>query len=165
MGTLLTPAFGTVFWATLSFLMVLFILRKLAWGPILKALADREESISNALLSADRAREEMADLNSDNERLLQEARVSRDQMMKESRDMANKIVSDAKARAKAEASKEVDAARVAIQTERKSAVAELKAEVAKLSVDIAEKLIRDELSDLDKQKTLVDKLISESTLN
>ena len=79
--------------------------------------------------------------------------------------MANKIVSDAKARAKTEASKEVDAARVAIQTERKSAVAELKAEVAKLSIDIAEKLIRDELSDLDKQKTLVDKLISESTLN
>ena len=84
MGTLLTPAFGTVFWATLSFLLALFILRKLAWGPILKALQDREESIQEALRSADKAREEMANLNSDNDRLLQEARSTRDAMLKES---------------------------------------------------------------------------------
>ena len=164
MGTLLTPAFGTIFWATLSFLLVLFILRKLAWGPILKALQDREESIRGALRSADKAREEMANLNSDNERLLQEARASRDAMLKESRDLASKVVSDAKAKAKAEASKEVEIAREAIQVERKAAIAELKAEVAKLSIDIAERLLREELTDSGKQKTLVDKLIEESTL-
>ncbi|PCJ81938.1 MAG: ATP synthase F0 subunit B [Bacteroidetes bacterium] len=165
MGTLLTPAFGTVFWATLAFLATLFILKKFAWGPILEALKAREESIGNALLSAEKAREEMANLNSDNERLLQEARASRDEMLKESREMADKVVSDAKARAKTEASREVEIARVAIATERKAAIAELKAEVAKLSINIAEKLLRDELADSDKQKALVDKLISESTLN
>ena len=164
MGTLLTPAFGTIFWATLSFLLVLFILRKLAWGPILKALQDREESIRGALRSAEKAREEMANLNSDNERLLQEARASRDAMLKESRDLASKVVSDAKAKAKEEASKEVEIAREAIQVERKAAIAELKAEVAKLSIDIAERLLREELTDSGKQKTLVDKLIEESTL-
>ena len=164
MGTLLTPAFGTIFWATLSFLLVLFILRKLAWGPILKALNDREESIREALRSADKAREEMANLNSDNDRLLQEARAARDAMLKESRDLASTVVSDAKAKAKEEASKEVEIAREAIQVERKAAIAELKAEVAKLSIDIAERLLREELTDSGKQKTLVDKLIAESTL-
>ena len=164
MGTLLTPAFGTIFWATLSFLLVLFILRKLAWGPILKALQDREESIRGALRSADKAREEMANLNSDNDRLLQEARAARDAMLKESRDLASTVVSDAKAKAKEEASKEVEIAREAIQVERKAAIAELKAEVAKLSIDIAERLLREELTDSGKQKTLVDKLIAESTL-
>ena len=164
MGTLLTPAFGTIFWATLSFLLVLFILRKLAWGPILKALHDREESIREALRSADKAREEMANLNSDNDRLLQEARAARDAMLKESRDLASTVVSDAKAKAKVEASKEVQIARQAIQLERKAAVAELKSEVATLSIDIAERLLREELTDSSKQKTLVDKLIAESTL-
>jgi F-type H+-transporting ATPase subunit b len=165
MGTLLTPAFGTVFWATLSFLFVLFLLKKLAWGPILKALHDREASIGEALKSAERARAEMANLNSDNDRLLQEARVARDTMLKESREMASKVVADAKAKAKEEASKEVELAREAIQIERKAAVAELKSEVAQLSVDIAERLLREELSESGKQKALVDKLIEESTLN
>jgi F-type H+-transporting ATPase subunit b len=165
MGTLLTPAFGTVFWASIAFLAVLVILRVIAWKPILKALSDREESIGNALREADKAREEMANLNSDNERLLQEARAKRDEMLKESRDMASKLVSDAKANAREAAAKEVESAREAINTERKAAVAELKAEVAKLSVDIAERLLKEELTDEQKQKGLVDKLISESTLS
>ena len=164
MDALLYPAFGTVLWASIAFLAVLFILRKAAWGPILKALSEREESIANSLREAEKAREEMAELNSDNERLLQEARAKRDEMLKESKDIASKLVSDAKADARAVASKEVESARLAIETERKAAVAELKAEVAKLSVDIAERLIKEELADSDKQKNLVDKLISESTL-
>ena len=106
----------------------------------------------------------MANLNSDNDRLLQEARAARDAMLKESRDLASTVVSDAKAKAKEEASKEVEIAREAIQVERKAAIAELKAEVAKLSIDIAERLLREELTDSGKQKTLVDKLIAESTL-
>ena len=114
MGALLTPAFGTVFWATVAFLAVLFILRKAAWGPILKALNDREESITNSLREAEKAREEMAALNSDNERLLQEARAKRDAMLKESKEIAEKLVSDAKANAREAAAKEVESARSAI---------------------------------------------------
>ncbi|MAO46740.1 MAG: ATP synthase F0 subunit B [Crocinitomicaceae bacterium] len=165
MDALLTPAFGTVFWASLAFLTVLFILRKVAWGPILKALNDREESITNSLREAEKAREEMAALNSDNERLLQEARSKRDAMLKESKEIAERLVSDAKANAREAAAKEVESARSAIETERKAAIAELKAEVAKLSVDIAERLLKEELADTGKQKNLVDKLISESTLS
>ena len=165
MDALLTPAYGTVFWATVSFLAVLFILRKIAWGPILKALNDREESITNSLREAEKAREEMAALNSDNERLLQEARAKRDAMLKESKEIAERLVSDAKATAREATAKEVESARSAIETERKAAVAELKAEVAKLSVDIAERLLKEELADATKQKNLVDKLISESTLS
>jgi F-type H+-transporting ATPase subunit b len=165
MDALLYPAFGTVFWASIAFLAVLFILRKTAWGPILKALSEREESIANSLREAEKAREEMAELNSDNERLLQEARAKRDEMLKESKDIAAKLVSDAKADARAIATKEIESARQAIETERKAAIAELKAEVAKLSVDIAERLIKEELADSDKQKNLIDKLISESTIS
>ena len=165
MDALLTPALGTVVWATVAFLVVMFVLRKFAWGPILSALKEREESIANALNEADRARSEMAALNADNERLLQEARGERDTMLREARDMADKLIADAKAKAKEEAARESDNARQAIATERKAAVAELKAEVAKLSVTIAEKLIRTELSGEDKQQALVQKLIDESPLN
>ena len=165
MDALLTPAFGTVVWATIAFLVVMFLLRKMAWGPILSALKEREENIANALNEADRARSEMAALNADNERLIQEARVERDSMLREARDMADKVVADAKAKAKEEASRESEKARQVIATERKAAVAELKAEVAKLSVTIAEKLIRSELSGEEKQQALVQKLIDESPLN
>ena len=165
MGTLLTPAFGTVFWASLAFISVLVILRVLAWKPILKALEDREKSIENALLEAEKARKEMENLHADNEQLLSEARSKRDAMLKESRDMADKVVSDAKAKAKQEASKEVELAREAIQIERKAAGAELKSEVAQLSLDIAERLLREELKEAGKQRNLVDKLIEESSLN
>lgn len=165
MDTLLTPAFGTVLWTTLAFLGTLFILRKFAWAPILKALSEREDSINNALQQADKAREEIASLNSDNERLLKEARAQRDEMLKESRDMASQLISEAKTKAREAASHETDVAREAIQTERKAAVAELKSEVAKLSLEIAERLLKEELSNNDKQKGLVDKLINESTLS
>ena len=165
MDTLLTPAFGTVFWASIAFISVLVILRVLAWKPILNALESREESIGKALLEAEKAREEMANLHANNEQLLSEARLKRDAMLKESRDMASKVVAEAKAKAKIEASKEVELAREAIQIERKAAVAELKSEVAQLSIDIAERLLREELKESGKQKDLVDKLIQESTLN
>ena len=165
MDTLLTPAFGTVFWAAIAFNSGHVILRLLACKPILKALESREESIGKALLEAEKAREEMANLHANNEQLLSEARLKRDAMLKESRDMANKVVAEAKAKAKIEASKEVELAREAIQIERKAAVAELKSEVAQLSIDIAERLLREELKESGKQKDLVDKLIKESTLN
>ena len=164
MDALLTPAFGTVVWSTIAFLVVMFLLRKMAWGPILAALKEREESIATALNEADKARSEMSALQADNERLLQEARAERDGMLREAREMADKLVADAKGKAKEEAAREAESAREAIATERKAAVAELKSEVAKLSVSIAEQLIRAELADAGKQEALVSKLIDESPL-
>ena len=164
MDALLTPAFGTVVWSTIAFLVVLFLLRKMAWGPILTALKEREESIATALNEADKARSEMSALQADNERLLQEARAERDSMLREAREMADKLVADAKGKAKEEAAREAESAREAIATERKAAVAELKSEVAKLSVSIAEQLIRAELADAGKQEALVSKLMDESPL-
>ena len=164
MDALLTPAFGTVVWSTIAFLVVLFLLRKMAWGPILTALKEREESIATALNEADKARSEMSALQADNERLLQEARAERDGMLREAREMADKLVADAKGKAKEEAAREAESAREAIATERKAAVAQLKSEVAKLSVSIAEQLIRAELADAGKQEALVSKLIDESPL-
>ena len=164
MDALLTPAFGTVVWSTIAFLVVLFLLRKMAWGPILTALKEREESIATALNEADKARSEMSALQADNDRLLQEARAERDAMLREAREMADRLVADAKGKAKEEAAREAESAREAIATERKAAVAELKSEVAKLSVSIAEQLIRAELADAGKQEALVSKLIDESPL-
>ena len=164
MDALLTPAFGTVVWFTIAFLVVLFLMRNMAWGPILTALKEREESIATALNEADKARSEMSALQADNERLLQEARAERDSMLREAREMADKLVADAKGKAKEEAAREAESAREAIATERKAAVAELKSEVAKLSVSIAEQLIRAELADAGKQEALVSKLIDESPL-
>lgn len=164
MDALLTPAFGTVVWSTIAFLVVLFLLRKMAWGPILTALKEREESIANALNEADKARSEMSALQADNERLLQQARAERDSMLREAREIADSLVADAKGKAKEEAAREAESAREAIATERKAAVAELKSEVAKLSVSIAEQLIRAELADAGKQEALVSKLIDESPL-
>ena len=125
MEALLTPAFGTVVWSTIAFLVVMFLLRKMAWGPILSALKEREESIATALNEADKARSEMSALQADNDRLLQEARAERDAMLREAREMADKVVADAKAKAKEEASREAESARQAIVTERKAAVAEM----------------------------------------
>ena len=164
MDALLTPAFGTVVWSTIAFLVVLFLLRNMAWGPILTALKEREESIATALNEADKARSEMSALQADNERLLQEARAERDSMLREAREMADKLVADAKGKAKEAAAREAESAREAIATERKAAVAELKSEVAKLSVSIAEQLIRAELADAGKQEALVSKLMDESPL-
>jgi F-type H+-transporting ATPase subunit b len=165
MGALLTPAFGTVIWATVAFLVVLFLLRKFAWGPILIALQERERGIAEALGAADRARTEMAALNSENERLLQEARAERDRMLREAREMGDAVVAEARSKAKAEADREVAAARDAIAVERKAALADIKVEVANLSLDIAEQVLRRQLDRPAVQAELVDRLIEESPLN
>ena len=165
MGALLTPAFGTVIWATVAFLVVLLLLRKFAWGPILSALQERERGIAEALGAADRARQEMAALNSENERLLQEARAERDRMLREAREMGDAVIAEARAKAKAEADREVAVARDAIAVERKAALSDLKVEVAKLSLDIAEQVLRNQLDRPAVQAELVDRLIEESPLN
>lgn len=165
MEALLNTALGTVFWSTISFLVVLVLMRRLAWGPILQGLKDREEEIDGALNKAKEARAEIENLQTDNERLLQEARAERDGMLRDARDMADKLVADAKQQAKDEGERMIEQAKQAIDGERAAAVAELKAEVAKLSLDIAEKLVRQELKDDAAQQELIGRMITDSKLN
>ena len=165
MEALLNTALGTVFWSTISFLVVLVLMRRLAWGPILQSLKDREEEIDGALNKAKEARAEIENLQADNERLLQEARAERDGMLRDARDMADKLVADAKQQAKDEGERMIEQAKQAIDGERAAAVAELKAEVAKLSLDIAEKLVRQELKDDAAQQELIGRMITDSKLN
>lgn len=162
---LVTPEIGLIFWTSLSFLILLFILRKFAWKPILNSVSTREQSIKDALAAAEAAKREMENLTADNERILKEARQERDSMMKEARELKTKMISDAKEEAKAEADKMIAQAQAAIESEKKAAVAELKNQVASLSVEIAEKVVKDELSNKDKQLKLVEDMLGDATLN
>ncbi|WP_460220462.1 F0F1 ATP synthase subunit B [Psychroserpens sp. MEBiC05023] len=150
---------------TVLFLILIFIMVKFAWKPILKALNDREEGIQDALDAAANAKKEMENLQADNQKLLQEARVEREAMLKEARDIKNKMIEDAKDEARVEAGKLVEQARASIETEKKAAIADLKSQVANLSIDIAEKVVRDELSNKDKQIKLVESMLNDATLN
>jgi F-type H+-transporting ATPase subunit b len=162
---LITPELGLVFWTLVTFLILLFILRKFAWKPILGAVNDREEGIKDALASAERARQEMENLTADNERILQEARAEREAMLKDARDMKNKMIADAKDEAQEQAIKMIEQAQLAIESEKKASMAELKSHIAGLSLDIAEKVVRDELSNKNKQLKLVEDMLDEATLN
>jgi len=162
---MVTPSIGLIFWTAVSFIILLFLLKKFAWKPILKAVNDREESISNALNSAEEAKKEMANLTSANEQLLKEAREERDSLMKEAREMKADIIAKAKEEAKGEGEKMIASAKAVIETERKSAVADLKNQVAALSIEIAEKVVKGELNSDDKQKALVAGLVEEVNLN
>ena len=162
---LITPEFGLVFWTLITFFILLVILKKFAWKPILGAVSEREEGIKNALASAENARIEMENLQSDNERILKEARVEREVMLKEARELKNKIIDDAKEEAKRQSDKLVRQAQETILTEKKAAISELRAEVAKVSISIAEKVIRGELSDADKQEKLVKSMLDDNSLN
>ena len=161
---MLQVSYGTMFWMTLAFLVVLFILKKFAWKPILKALKDREDHIEESLQLADKVKKEMKELQTSNEKLLVDARTERDNMIKEARETKNTIVSEAKGIAGEEADKIIAAARLAIQNEKMMALTELKNEVGKLSLEIAEKVIRHELSDSKNQNELVEKLLNEVKL-
>jgi len=165
MEKLIQPELGLIFWMTVSFLIVLFILKKFAWKPILKALSDRENNIEEALNTAKKAKEEMIALKSDNERLLNEARGERDKMLKEARDTKDAIIMEAKGKAQAEANKIMSSAREAINNEKMAAISELKNQVAKMSIEIAEKILRQELSNDEKQRALMDNLIKDISLN
>ncbi|MGB1309143.1 MAG: F0F1 ATP synthase subunit B [Oceanihabitans sp.] len=162
---LITPQFGLVFWTAITFLCLLFILRKFAWKPILGAVEERENGIKDALASAENARKEMENLTADNERILKEARAERETMLKEARDIKTKMIEDAKGEAQAQANKMIEQAQTAIESEKKSAMAELKNHVAGLSIDIAEKVVRQELSNKDKQLELVSSMLDEAKLN
>lgn len=162
---LVTPGLGLVVWTGITFIILLIILRKFAWKPILGAVSDREESIKNALLEADKARQEMENLKSDNEKILKEARAERDAMLKEARDMKNNMISEAKDEAKAQANKIIEQAKTTIQNEKLAAITDLKNQVADLSIDIAEKVVKEQLSNKDKQEKLVESMLNEVKLN
>ncbi len=165
MPSLVTPAIGLLFWMIVTFLIILFILKKFAWKPILKMIQEREQGIEKALKSADDAMDTMRELKSSNEKILAEARVEKEAMLKDARDTKDAIINEAKVKAKQEADKLVAQARETINTEKLAAIAELKAQVATLSIDIAEKILKEHLSSDEKQKTLVNNLVKEVTLN
>lgn len=162
---MLTVSIGTIIWTTIAFLSVLFILGKFAWKPILKAIHEREESIELALRAAEKAKEEMAQLQNNNEKLLNEARVERDKMLKEAREAKEHFIAEAKVKATEEAEKIMALARESIQNEKMAAVTELKNQVAVLSIEIAEKILKEQLRDDVKQKKIVESLINDVTLN
>lgn len=162
---LVKPAFGLIFWMLLSFGIIVFILRKFAWKPILNMLSERETSIQNALDAAERAKEEMKALQSSNERILTEAKAERDLLLKDARDIREKMISEAKATAAKEGERLLKSARENIQNEKMAAITELKNQVATLSIEIAEKILKSELSTDEKQKTLVNTLLKDVNLN
>ena len=154
-----------VFWTTIIFVALLFLLKKVAWKPILGAVKEREDSINEALQSAENARKEMQNLNADNERILKEARAQRDGLLKEAREMKETIISEAKEEAQIQANKVVEQAQATIQSEKQAAIADLKKQVAELSINIAEKVVRGELADKKKQTKLVEDMLKEVTLS
>ncbi|MFN6116953.1 MAG: F0F1 ATP synthase subunit B [Flavobacteriales bacterium] len=155
-------SFGLIFWMTVSFLAVLFILRKFAWKPILETLNERERGIEDALSEAKKAREEMAALNARNEDLNRAAREEREVLLKEARDIRDKEIAEAKEKAKAEAAAMIERARAEIRNEKNAAVADIKMLVGELSVEIAEKLLREKLADDAAQRALVDRMLKEA---
>ncbi|HQV98746.1 MAG TPA: F0F1 ATP synthase subunit B [Bacteroidia bacterium] len=162
---LIKPQFGLIFWMAISFLVLIFLLAKFAFPIILKSLKEREDSITNALNSAEKAKKEMAALQADNEKLLVQARAERDTMLKEARDTKDAIVAEAKNKAQAEANKILATTRETINTEKNAAITELKNQVAAMSIEIAEKILRQELSNDEKQKALMDNLMKDISLN
>jgi F-type H+-transporting ATPase subunit b len=155
---------GLFFWQTIIFILLIFLLKKYAWKPILDAVNEREEGIKNALLSAEKAKEEMASLQSDNEETLKKARSERDSLLKEAREIKQQLIDDAKNEAQSEAKKIISQAQETIQNEKKAAISDLKNQVATLSIDIAEKVLKEKLSDDKTQMNLVKDLVKDVTL-
>lgn len=162
---LVNPSIGLIFWTTLVFLILLFVLSKYAWKPMLSAVKQRESSIEDALKAAEKAREDIQKLTSDNEKLLQEARLERDRIIKEATQAANLLKQEAADRATAEANQILQKARTAIDTEKEAAKSELRTLVAQLSLEIAEKILRSELKNDQKNQDLVQTYLRETKLN
>lgn len=156
---------GLFFWSALIFVGLILLLKKFAWKPILDAINEREDGIKNALLSAENAKKEMQNLKSDNEKLLAEARAERDLMIKEAREIKEKMIADAKSEAQAQGEKMIEAAKASIESEKNAAMAELKNQVSSLSLEIAETLLKEELSNKEAQTKLVEKMLGDAKLN
>lgn len=162
---LVTPDFGLLFWMVLSFAILLFILKKFAWKPVLKMIKEREDSIAKQLDSAKAAKEQMEQLTAENEKIMRQARAEREEMLRDAKATKDKIVAEAQDAAKIEADKIIAAARLEIQAEKDAAMAELSEKVGQLSVEIAEKILRRELSNETKQGDFMKKLVADISLN
>jgi F-type H+-transporting ATPase subunit b len=155
---------GLFFWQSMIFIGLIFLLRKYAWGPILSAVNERETSIKDALDSAEAARKEMETLQTDNQRILKEARAEKEVMLKEAHNTRADLINTAKEEAKAEAEKILIQAQEAIQNEKRVAISELKEQVASIATNIAEKVLQKELQSNDKQEQLISQLLKDSDL-
>lgn len=162
---LLTPGTGLIIWQAFVFILLFFLLSKLAWKPILSSLKERETSIQNALDTAEKARAEMAKLTADNEKLLKEAREERDKILREAREAANRLKDEAQADAKRNADKIIDDARAAINIEKQAALKEVRVQVALFSLQVAERLMKKNLASDKEQKELVEGYIKDLKLN
>ncbi|CAM3415792.1 F0F1 ATP synthase subunit B [Empedobacter stercoris] len=162
---LITPSVGLIFWTAVVFIILLVLLRSLAWKPILSAVKEREQSIEDALNAAKKAKEEMVLLNAQNEKIMKEARAERDAILKEAREMKENIINEAKNSATVEANKLIENAKTAIQNEKASAMADIKNQVGQLSIEIAEKILTKELSDKSAQEALVNDVIDQVKFN
>ncbi|MBW7936689.1 MAG: F0F1 ATP synthase subunit B [Flavobacteriales bacterium] len=162
---LLNPNVGLVFWMMISFLLLLALLRKFAWKPILSAIKSREESIHKALNAASEAEKKLSSLKSENEALLAQAKKERDEILKEAREAREHMISEAKEKAQQEAGLLLASAREGIQNEKMKAITDLRNQVAVLSIEIAERILKERLSDEHKQKEVMDSILKEVTLN
>lgn len=162
---LVMPNPGTIFWMLIIFSIVLFVLRKFAWKPILNALSEREDSIATALNSAELARKEVEGLKADNDKIIARAKKEKDIILKEAKEMKDQIVAEAKNLTNIEAQKSIEKARQQIRSEKNAAIDEIKKQVAELSISIAEKIIKKELSNPGEQEKMVDGLIDDIKLN
>ncbi|TWR23865.1 F0F1 ATP synthase subunit B [Mucilaginibacter pallidiroseus] len=161
---LVTPEIGLVFWTTVSFLILFFLLAKFAWKPIMGAIDDRERSIEDALTKAEAAKEEMGRLTSENESLLKQARAERDLILSEAKKVKDQIIADAKEAAQKEGARQIELARVEINNQKAIAMADVKNQVATLSIQVAEKILQTQLADQQKQDELVSQLLKEVKL-
>jgi F-type H+-transporting ATPase subunit b len=152
---LLTPSFGLLFWTLLAFLVVFFLLRKFAWGPIMQALGEREKTIADSLSTAERVKAEMAQLKSENEALLVQAREERAQMLKEAKETKDKIINDAKEQAKLEANKIFADANQALENQKMAALTDVKNQIGTMVIEVSEKVIRKELSNKAAQESYI----------
>jgi len=162
---LVTPDIGTIFWMLLMFIIVMLILKKFAWKPILNALRNREQSIEESLRSADKAKKEMEKLQADNQKIMAEARKERDKMLKETKKTSEMILNEAKNKASEESKKIIQSARVQIENEKDAAIADIRNQVAEISVDIAEKILQEKLKDDKAQQELMEKLLKDVKMN
>ena len=162
---LVTPDIGLIFWTTVSFAILYFILAKFAWKPILGAVNEREKSIKDALSAAEMAKEEMASLKADNEKILNEAKLQRESLLKEAREIRSRIIADAESEATEKANKLIESAKTAIENEKSAAMKELNNTVVDLSLNIAEKLLSKELDNKEKQQENIHEILENTKLN
>ncbi len=162
---LLTPSFGLFFWTALAFLTVLFLLKKFAWKPILDALHERESHIADSIASAEKVRNEMATLKSEHEVLLNQAREERTNLLREAKETSDKIINQAKDSAKEEANKILTEARQQIDFQKNAAMVDIKNQIGTLVIEVAEKVLRKEMSNKTEQQDYIKKLAEEIKLN